>query len=220
MAESFFEKLKKGMGVEISETDLEKPEEKIEKQPKKKAKVQVSPVKKTAPKTVTVSSPAPSPVRPEPEKIKKPMEIKITEQKPAEIKPAAATAPQKPAAEPAKTTTWQDLGGQKGELALDVYQTETEVVIQSAIAGVKPENLDISIEDDQVVISGKREQPPETGRKNYSRQECFWGPFSALVILPEETDSSRALAEMKEGVLTIRIPKVERKKKRKITVKA
>lgn len=107
----------------------------------------------------------------------------------------------------------------EGELAVDVYQTNGDVVIQSAIAGVKPEDLDISIESDIVLIKGKREKVLEEKEANYIKQECFWGAFSQKIILPEETDPSKAEALMKDGILTISIPKIERKKKRNLTIK-
>ena len=107
----------------------------------------------------------------------------------------------------------------EGELAIDVYQTETDLVIQSAIAGVRPEFLDISIERDIITIKGVREKPFEESG-DYFTQECYWGPFSREVILPVEVDPDRAEATMREGILTIRIPKILREKKRIIKVKA
>ena len=104
-------------------------------------------------------------------------------------------------------------------MAVDVYQTEEEIVIQSTIAGIKPESLDISVENDVVTIRGIRERSEEDGERDYFYQECYWGPFSRKIILPEETDPSRTDATMKEGVLTIRIPKIQKQKKRKILVK-
>lgn len=106
----------------------------------------------------------------------------------------------------------------EGELTVDIYQTDKEIVIQSAVAGIRPEDLDISIEDDMVTIKGIRERLFEKEKKNYFYQECYWGSFSREIILPEEVDPSRIKAVMKQGVLTIRIPKVERKKKRRVTV--
>lgn len=107
----------------------------------------------------------------------------------------------------------------EGQLAVDVYQTEEELIIQSAVAGIKLEELDISIEGDKLTIRGKREKPIEQGESNYFYQECYWGPFSREIILPVEVDPSRAKATFKEGILTIRMPKIEREKKRKIEVK-
>lgn len=105
----------------------------------------------------------------------------------------------------------------EGQLAIDVYQTESELVIQSAIAGIKPENLDITVEGDVVTIRGERKKPVEEGG-DYFSQECYWGPFSREIILPVEVDPSRIEATLKEGILTIRVPKILREKKRKIAV--
>jgi len=107
----------------------------------------------------------------------------------------------------------------EGKLAIDVYQTDSEIVIQAPIAGVKKENLNISIESDVVTIKGEREKPDAVEEKNYFHQECYWGPFSREIILPTEGDPSRAEATMKEGILTLRIPRIEREKKRKIVIK-
>jgi len=119
-----------------------------------------------------------------------------------------------------KVKKWPSFGREEeGQLTIDVYQTENDLVIQSAIAGVKPENLDISIERDIIIIKGSREK--STGENgDYFIRECFWGPFSREVILPAEVDPSRAKASFKEGILTIRMPKIEREKKRKISISA
>lgn len=108
----------------------------------------------------------------------------------------------------------------EGQLAVDVFQTEGELVIQSTIAGVRSDDLDIAIEGDKVTIRGRRERPTKDEKINYFYQECYWGPFSREIILPVEIDPSRAGAIFKEGVLIIRMPKVEREKKRKISVRS
>jgi len=106
-----------------------------------------------------------------------------------------------------------------GELTIDLYQTDKEVVIQSVIAGVGPEDLDINIEDDLITIKGKREKKFAQEKKNYFYQECYWGQFSREIILPVEVDSSRIEASMDQGVLTIRIPKIGTETKKKIIIK-
>lgn len=106
----------------------------------------------------------------------------------------------------------------EGQLTVDVYQTDGEIVIQSAIAGVEPEDLDITIENDVVIIKGERERQSEEKGENYFYQECFWGRFSREIILPAEVDKARAKATMKNGILTIRIPKIKRVKTKKIAV--
>lgn len=108
----------------------------------------------------------------------------------------------------------------EGQLAVDFFQTDSDLVIQSTIAGVSSEDLDISIEGDKVTIRGRRESPEREEKKNYFYQECYWGPFSREIILPAEIDPGRAEAIFKEGILTIRMPKIEREKRRKISVKS
>lgn len=108
---------------------------------------------------------------------------------------------------------------QEGQLVVDVYQTEENLVIQSVIAGVRIEDLDIFIENDMVIIRGKREKPEETGERNYFCQECYWGPFSRKIILSEEVDPGRVEATMKNGILTLKFPKIQRDKKRKIEIR-
>jgi len=110
-------------------------------------------------------------------------------------------------------------GSEEGQLAVDVYQTEKDLVIQSAVAGVNAQSIDISLEKDILTIKGCRRRT-ESEKGDYFSQECFWGPFSREIILPTEVDPERVVAKMKDGILTIRIPKVTREKKRKITISA
>jgi len=106
----------------------------------------------------------------------------------------------------------------EGELAIDVYQTDKDIVIQAAIAGIRPEDLDVSIENEVVTISGTRKNPNEAEEKQYFHEECFWGPFSRQIFLPQEVDMNRTDATMKDGVFTLRLPKVEREKTKKVKV--
>jgi len=107
----------------------------------------------------------------------------------------------------------------EGQLTIDVYQTDDDIVIKSTIAGVKPEDLDVNINNDMVTIRGERKQDEEISPDNYYYQECYWGPFSRSVILPVEIISEKAEATMKNGILTIRLPKADTTKTRKIQVR-
>lgn len=119
---------------------------------------------------------------------------------------------------PSQPQKWSFREEEEGQLAIDIYQTEKDLIICSAIAGVNPEDLDIKIEKDVLTIKGKRNKPvQETG--DYFLQECFWGAFSKEIILPAEVDSGRVSAEMKNGVLTVRMPKILRENKKKIEIK-
>lgn len=107
----------------------------------------------------------------------------------------------------------------EGELAIDVYETDGYFIVQSTIAGVKAGDLDITIENDIVTIRGSREKQVSEESKKYYYQECYWGAFSRQVILPEEVEGSKAEAAIKDGVLTLKIPKIARVQKRKIAIK-
>jgi HSP20 family molecular chaperone IbpA len=109
---------------------------------------------------------------------------------------------------------------QEGQLTVDVFQDDENIVIQSTIAGVAPDDLDVSITNDMVTIRGERRQPYEVDHEDYFYQECYWGTFSRSIILPVEIDSDRAEAKIKNGVLTIRIPKANAAMTRKLKVKA
>src|SRR4030043_1930113 len=107
----------------------------------------------------------------------------------------------------------------EGQLTIDVYQTESEIVIKSTIAGVKPEDLDVSINNDMVTIKGERKNEEEVMGENYYYQECYWGQFSRSVVLPVEVLAEKAEASLKNGILTIRLPKADMTKAKKIQVR-
>ncbi|MFA5098625.1 MAG: Hsp20/alpha crystallin family protein [Candidatus Paceibacterota bacterium] len=107
----------------------------------------------------------------------------------------------------------------EGELAIDVYSTPTSLVIESAIAGVKPENIDVSINPESITIRGKRERIDKIKTENYIHQECYWGRFSRTIILPQEIDPDKSQASIKNGVLKITLPKRDKEKVKKIKIK-
>jgi HSP20 family protein len=107
---------------------------------------------------------------------------------------------------------------EEGQLTIDVYQTPSEIVIRSAIAGVDPKDLDISINNDMVTIRGERKEEETVSDDDYFYRECFWGAFSRSVILPAEVDTTNAKASFKNGILTIRLPKIEKARVRKLSV--
>jgi HSP20 family protein len=99
---------------------------------------------------------------------------------------------------------WQS---QEGQLAVDVIETPTEMIIRTAIAGVKPEDIDIHVTDDLVTIRGERERFQERHDATVHFEECFWGGFSRSIVLPTHVLPNEAQASMKNGVLTLTIPK-------------
>ncbi|MFA5886872.1 MAG: Hsp20/alpha crystallin family protein [Patescibacteria group bacterium] len=95
----------------------------------------------------------------------------------------------------------------EGQLAIDVYQTDKKIIIQSTIAGAKPEDLKISLHNDLLTIRGTRLSGGEINNNDYLYRECYWGAFSRSIILPAEVDSKHVEAELENGVLTITLYK-------------
>lgn len=108
---------------------------------------------------------------------------------------------------------------EEGQLTVDVYQTPSEIVIKTMVAGVKPDDLDVSITRDQVTIRGKREEERTRAGENYVHQELYWGSFSRTIQLPEEIDVEEAEAVEKYGLLILRLPKIDKHKKTRLQVR-
>ena len=107
----------------------------------------------------------------------------------------------------------------EGQLTIDVYQDNMNVCVESPVAGVDADNLDIAITPESVAIHGKRKRSKKIEKENYLHQECFWGSFSRSIILPQEIDPDKAKASIKNGVLKIVLPKVNRSKSKRLEVK-
>jgi len=109
---------------------------------------------------------------------------------------------------------------EEGQLTVDVYQTPEHIVIRAHVAGVKPEDLDISITRDMVTIKGKREEAREVEEDNYFYKELYWGAFSRTILLPQEIEVEEAEAAEKHGLLTLKLPKIDKDKQTKLKVKS
>ena len=107
-----------------------------------------------------------------------------------------------------------------GELTVDVFQTPDEIIIQSTVAGVKPDELDVSIAQDMVTIKGKRQRAQEVTEKDYFYKELYWGTFSRSILLPQEVDADAAQATLKNGLITIKLPKLDRARTQRLKVKS
>ncbi len=107
-----------------------------------------------------------------------------------------------------------------GELPVDVYNTPTEIIVKTMVAGIRPENLDIDITRSMVSIKGTREASSEVEEKDYYHKELYWGTFARTVTLPEEIDVDESEATEKNGLLTIRLAKINKAKQNKLKVKS
>jgi len=108
---------------------------------------------------------------------------------------------------------------QEGQLTVDVYQTQSDIIVKAMVAGVRGEELDITITREMITIKGSRTKERTVAEKDYFHQELYWGSFSRTIMLPHEVLPEEAEATEKHGLLTIKIPKVDKNKNMKVRVK-
>lgn len=107
----------------------------------------------------------------------------------------------------------------EGQLTVDVYQNTEFLVIKTMVAGVRPEDLDITITRDLVIIKGKREEERGIRPEDYFVQELYWGAFSRTITLPAEVEVEEAEAMERHGLLIIKLPKIDKGRQAKLRVK-
>jgi HSP20 family protein len=101
-----------------------------------------------------------------------------------------------------------------------VYQTPNEIVIRTFVAGVRADELSVSISRDMVEIEGSRDERDQVAGPDYFSQELFWGSFARTILLPQEIDVDAATASAKDGLLTLVLPKLDKTRQTKLRVKA
>lgn len=107
-----------------------------------------------------------------------------------------------------------------GQLPVDVHQTGNEFIVRAFVAGVRPDELSISISRDMVEIGGSRMERSQIADVDYFTRELFWGSFSRIIQLPEEVDVENSSATAKDGLLVIILPKLDKARQTKLRVKA
>ena len=120
---------------------------------------------------------------------------------------------------PKETNDWLPLGSHEGQLSLDIYQTDKDLIIKSTIAGANPNDIQIYLKNDLLTIRGKRNLPADVTDADFLFRECYWGPFSRSIILPVEVQADKIKASMDNGVLTIILPKAPQAKQIIIKIK-
>jgi HSP20 family protein len=120
----------------------------------------------------------------------------------------------------ARSTLEDEVAKGAGQLPVDVHQTPSDIIVRAFVAGVRPDELNISISRDRVEISGTRSEREEVSGPDYFAQELFWGAFSRVIMLPQEIDVEATSANAKDGLLTIILPKLDKAKQTKLRVKA
>jgi len=105
-----------------------------------------------------------------------------------------------------------------GQLAVDVFQTKENIFVVAPVPGVAKGDIDLSIVENTLTIHGKRSSNREVREDDFFVQECYWGEFSRSIILPVQVKEEEAEAELKDGMLTVRVPKTDQDKVKKIAI--
>ena len=135
---------------------------------------------------------------------------------PARRQPLGGAAPVRTAApEPI-----EEEHAESGQLPVDVFQTPGEIIIRTFIAGVRPDEINVSISRDMVVLEGARTAAQSVPDSDFFHQELFWGSFSRTILLPQEVDVDACTAGAKDGLLTLVLPKLDKARQTKLRVKA
>lgn len=115
---------------------------------------------------------------------------------------------------------WMAQEAEEGQLTVDVYQNAADLYVETMVAGVRPEDLHITITRDMITIRGKREQARKVNDEDFFTRELYWGSFSRVISLPAEVEAEEAEAIEKHGLLVIRLPKINKDKQTNLKVKS
>ena len=111
------------------------------------------------------------------------------------------------------------LDPEEGELAVDVYQTDREIIVQAMVAGVSPDTLSVTATRETITIKGRRDAPITIADHDYFYRELYWGAFSRTLSLPQEVETDTVEASQKHGLLTIKLAKLDKTKMQNVRVK-
>lgn len=104
--------------------------------------------------------------------------------------------------------------------AINVSETGESLLVRAELPGIKPDDLDITVEDNTLMLAGKREMPAETEKVSYHRREREWGSFRRSFSLPVRIDAAKVQARYADGILTVELPKAAEARPKQITVQA
>jgi HSP20 family protein len=110
-------------------------------------------------------------------------------------------------------------GGNWSMPAVDMYQTDNEVVVKAAIPGVKTDEVQINVTGEVLTIKGEIKEKEEVKEKAYHLREQRWGMFERTLALPTDVIADKAKAEFENGILTITLPKAEEVRPKTISIK-
>lgn len=119
-----------------------------------------------------------------------------------------------------ENSNWIEEETEEAELTVDVYQTPDEIIVQTMIAGVKPDDIQLTITRNMITIKGKREDIRTVDEEDYFTKELYWGGFSRTILLPQEVETEETEAVEKHGLLTIKLQKIDKEKRANIKIKS
>lgn len=117
-------------------------------------------------------------------------------------------------------STWNEEPAGEGELSLDVFQTPDDIIVRTMIPGVRKDDMDISISRDSITIKGSRKEDKIISDQDYVVRELYWGTFSRTVQFPHEVDIEHAEATENQGMLTIKLPRIDKERQTKLRIKS
>jgi HSP20 family protein len=117
-------------------------------------------------------------------------------------------------------STWMEEQAGEGELSVDVYQTPEDIIVKALVPGVRKDDVEISISRDSITLRGSRKEEKSISDEDYIVQELYWGSFSRTVQLPHEVDIEHSEATESQGVLTIRLPRIDKDRKTKLKIRS
>ena len=103
--------------------------------------------------------------------------------------------------------------------SVDIFEDKGDVVVKAELPGIKKEDIDITLTEDTITISGEKSREEEVKKKDFYRWECSYGSFSRTFVLPAEVQAGKAKTSLKNGVLEVRVPKTDDAKKKEVKVK-
>lgn len=124
-----------------------------------------------------------------------------------------------PVQDESQDESWDEDEAVPGQLAVDVYETDEKLVVKARTAGVNKQDLDVSISDGILTISGTLSSGDDSEATQWHVQECYWGEFSRTLALPVAVKEEEVEAVLKDGVLTISFNKVKQEQARKIEIR-
>lgn len=108
---------------------------------------------------------------------------------------------------------------EEGALALDVSEDENDVIVRASLPGFKKEDIDVEVHDGVLAIKAEQEEEKEEKGEQFYRRERRFGSVSRRIALPSQVVEDKAAAELKDGVLTLRLPKTTKATARKVAIR-